>query len=282
MKSASLALVIALNGTVLSALPNDSQAAPTVPLAAAARQDRAAATPVSWAGGSGHAAHARTGYRHGNGMFAKLGRFRSLLGALASSQEGGGFTSMLGGMGSGGGIASMLGGLGGGSGNGGLASMLGSFGGGGGGGFGSMLGTAAGSDAGQAAGGGEVSQSARQACTPDALRLCSDYIPDVGRITACMKAKYSQLSTPCRAAMDREGAGRSRLTARGGAGPAGGQDASNFSSTNGTGNFSTPQNFGGFEAGRSYDRSGSGFAGGLDIGQMMGIARSFGFDWGGW
>ena len=25
-----------------------------------------------------------------------------------------------------------------------------------------------------------------QACTPDAMRLCASYIPDVGRITACM------------------------------------------------------------------------------------------------
>lgn len=276
MKSASLALVIALSG--LSAIPNSSQAAPIVPLAAAARQGHATAMPVSWVSGSGHNQHGRTGYRHGNGIFAKLGRFRSLLGGLASGQGGGGFTSMLGGMGSGSGIASMLGGFGGGSGSdGGLASMLGSFGGGGGG-FGSMLGAAAGSDTGQAAAGGEVSQSARQACTPDALRLCSDYIPDVGRITACMKAKYAQLSTPCRAAMDREGAGRSRFTARG---TGGGQDTANLGGTNSTGNFSTPQNSGGFEAGRGYDRSGSGFAGGLNIGQMMGLARSFGFDWGG-
>ena len=45
------------------------------------------------------------------------------------------------------------------------------------------------------------SDAARQACTPDAMRLCSDVIPDVGRVTACMKAKYSQLSQPCRVAM---------------------------------------------------------------------------------
>jgi hypothetical protein len=31
------------------------------------------------------------------------------------------------------------------------------------------------------------SDAARQACTPDAMRLCSDVIPDVARVTACMK-----------------------------------------------------------------------------------------------
>jgi hypothetical protein len=43
--------------------------------------------------------------------------------------------------------------------------------------------------------------AARQACTPDAMRLCADVIPDVAKVTACMKAKSSQLSAPCRVAM---------------------------------------------------------------------------------
>jgi len=47
----------------------------------------------------------------------------------------------------------------------------------------------------------QSSDAARQACTPDAMRLCSDVIPDVARVTACMRAKYSQLSQPCRVAM---------------------------------------------------------------------------------
>lgn len=38
-----------------------------------------------------------------------------------------------------------------------------------------------------------------QACTSDAFRLCSSEIPNVDRITACMIAKKSQLSPPCRA-----------------------------------------------------------------------------------
>ena len=42
---------------------------------------------------------------------------------------------------------------------------------------------------------------ARQACTPDAMRLCSDTIPDVAKTTACMKAKRAQVSKECRVAM---------------------------------------------------------------------------------
>ena len=50
----------------------------------------------------------------------------------------------------------------------------------------------------------------RQACTPDAMRLCSDVIPDVARVTACMKARYSQLSEPCRVAMRGTPSGKAR------------------------------------------------------------------------
>jgi hypothetical protein len=37
-----------------------------------------------------------------------------------------------------------------------------------------------------------------QACTPDAMRICGAYIPDVDRITACMIQNKSQLSPECR------------------------------------------------------------------------------------
>jgi hypothetical protein len=47
----------------------------------------------------------------------------------------------------------------------------------------------------------EVSQETRQACTPDAMRLCSDFIPDVPKITKCMMSKYRFLSRECRVAM---------------------------------------------------------------------------------
>jgi hypothetical protein len=49
--------------------------------------------------------------------------------------------------------------------------------------------------------GAEVPVDVQQACTPDAMRLCSDTIPDVARTTACMKAKRAQLSQECRVAM---------------------------------------------------------------------------------
>ena len=41
----------------------------------------------------------------------------------------------------------------------------------------------------------------RAACTPDALRLCSVDIPDVGRITACLKRERARVSLACRHAM---------------------------------------------------------------------------------
>jgi hypothetical protein len=43
--------------------------------------------------------------------------------------------------------------------------------------------------------------AARAACTPDAFRVCSEFIPDVGRTTACMRRKRASLSPECRAAM---------------------------------------------------------------------------------
>jgi hypothetical protein len=52
-----------------------------------------------------------------------------------------------------------------------------------------------------------------QACTGDAFRLCSSEIPDVGRVTACMVAKKSQLSPGCRAHF-RPGAGPREAVAR--------------------------------------------------------------------
>jgi len=52
----------------------------------------------------------------------------------------------------------------------------------------------------------EVSADVQQACTPDAMRLCSEFIPDVAKITACMKAKRAQISAACLTAM--RGGGR--------------------------------------------------------------------------
>ncbi len=38
-----------------------------------------------------------------------------------------------------------------------------------------------------------------EACMSDALRLCSDAVPDEGRVTACMNAKRAELNPGCRA-----------------------------------------------------------------------------------
>jgi hypothetical protein len=50
------------------------------------------------------------------------------------------------------------------------------------------------------------SESAREACTPDAMRLCNEFIPDEARVKSCMLSKRSQLSEACRLAM--RGGGR--------------------------------------------------------------------------
>ena len=64
--------------------------------------------------------------------------------------------------------------------------------------FGLMLATALSVSTLPAAGQG-YSQEQQQACTPDAMRLCGAYIPDVDRITVCMIQNKSQLSPGCRA-----------------------------------------------------------------------------------
>lgn len=42
----------------------------------------------------------------------------------------------------------------------------------------------------------------REACAPDAVKLCENTIPDVPKTTACMKAHYAQLSPACKTAFD--------------------------------------------------------------------------------
>jgi hypothetical protein len=49
--------------------------------------------------------------------------------------------------------------------------------------------------------GAQGSDAAREACTPDAMRLCNEFIPDEARVKACMLSKRSQLSEACRLAM---------------------------------------------------------------------------------
>ncbi|MBJ7405020.1 MAG: hypothetical protein JHD07_17630 [Bradyrhizobium sp.] len=40
-------------------------------------------------------------------------------------------------------------------------------------------------------------QEEQQACSPDAMRLCNEFIPNVDAITACMIKKKAQLSPQC-------------------------------------------------------------------------------------
>ena len=53
------------------------------------------------------------------------------------------------------------------------------------------------------------SAEAQQMCTGDAFRLCSSEIPNIPAITSCMVRNRSNLSTGCRAVMDREFAAQS-------------------------------------------------------------------------
>ncbi len=48
------------------------------------------------------------------------------------------------------------------------------------------------------------SAEAQQMCTGDAFRLCSSEIPNIPQITACMYKHRADLSTGCRAVMDRD------------------------------------------------------------------------------
>jgi len=43
----------------------------------------------------------------------------------------------------------------------------------------------------------QADAKAREACTPDVMRLCNDYIPDVPQIVACLKRQRANLSPAC-------------------------------------------------------------------------------------
>jgi hypothetical protein len=47
--------------------------------------------------------------------------------------------------------------------------------------------------------------NAEEACTPDVMRLCSEFIPDRGRITVCLKRKRYALSRDCRSVISPKG-----------------------------------------------------------------------------
>ena len=54
------------------------------------------------------------------------------------------------------------------------------------------------------------SDAVREACTPDAMRLCSEFIPDANKVRSCMMRKSRQIGPECRAAMRAGGGGGGR------------------------------------------------------------------------
>ncbi|MBX9844153.1 MAG: hypothetical protein K2Z80_20325 [Xanthobacteraceae bacterium] len=42
---------------------------------------------------------------------------------------------------------------------------------------------------------------AAERCTPDVMRLCSEFVPDADRIVKCLKVKRRQLSPSCATAL---------------------------------------------------------------------------------
>jgi hypothetical protein len=57
------------------------------------------------------------------------------------------------------------------------------------------------------------SSEAQQMCTGDAFKLCSSEIPSIPKVTACMISHRAQLSSGCRAVMDKELGGKGKKVA---------------------------------------------------------------------
>ena len=57
------------------------------------------------------------------------------------------------------------------------------------------------------------SAEAQAMCTGDAFKFCSSEIPNIPAITACMFKHKAELSSGCRAVMDKEVANRSKKVA---------------------------------------------------------------------
>jgi hypothetical protein len=44
-------------------------------------------------------------------------------------------------------------------------------------------------------------QEAQSACAPDVMRMCQEFVPDHGRIAACLRHHHRDLSAACRSVM---------------------------------------------------------------------------------
>ena len=51
-------------------------------------------------------------------------------------------------------------------------------------------------------------------CTPDVMRLCSEFIPDADRIVGCLRAKRGQLTPACLTALQPSGRKSKKRRAR--------------------------------------------------------------------
>jgi hypothetical protein len=49
----------------------------------------------------------------------------------------------------------------------------------------------------------------RAACTPDALRLCSSFIPDPDKVESCLRQRKPDLSDACKSVFERRATGTS-------------------------------------------------------------------------
>lgn len=54
----------------------------------------------------------------------------------------------------------------------------------------------------------------REACTPDAMKLCGDFIPDPARVKACLMQHVAALSLPCRGVFEKHRGSDSHSTSR--------------------------------------------------------------------
>ncbi|MGY4238227.1 hypothetical protein ACVIIW_007174 [Bradyrhizobium sp. USDA 4449] len=66
---------------------------------------------------------------------------------------------------------------------------------------------------GSAAASGQENQGTaeqRAACTPDAFRLCSSYIPNPSGVEACLRQRKSDLSQACKAVFEQASIGSVR------------------------------------------------------------------------
>ena len=55
---------------------------------------------------------------------------------------------------------------------------------------------------------------AAELCTPDVMRLCSEFVPDEDRIVSCLKAKRRQLTHSCSTALQPQGGKHKRRVRR--------------------------------------------------------------------